>query len=116
MDTDLFRKLTAIQAQLQVATQQVDETLDWLLERNPELREGLTEAIQAAAHEFHGSTAYYMYVRMQRKLAAEGYGHVKRAVISGYLLHAGWTRKRNADGIIWSPPQSSPDSEPDSSN
>jgi hypothetical protein len=109
MDTDLFSKLTAIQTQLKVAAQQVDETLDWLLEEDPGLREGLTEAILAAAQQFHGSTAYYMYVRMQRKLAAEGYGHVKRAVISGYLLHAGWTRKRNADGILWSPPETSPE-------
>lgn len=104
MDTAFYSQLTTIQTALKVAMQQVDELLTRVITEDDDLREGLNEAILAAALEHHGSTAYYMYVRMQRKLSEQGYGHVKRAVIYGALLHAGWRRKRIPEGIVWFPP------------
>lgn len=70
----------------------------------PESVPGLQGAVLAAAQQHCGSTAYYMYLRMQRKLDEAGYGHVKRAVISGVLLHHGWHKQRRTNGIYWFPP------------
>lgn len=107
MSSSLFPQVINLRTALVSALSATDELLG-ALSADPVLaEESLQSAVLAVAREECGSTAYYMYVRMQRKLEQQGFGHVKRRTISSLLLHAGWSRKRTTLGIFWLPPTES---------
>lgn len=104
MTSDVFPQLTQLRATLIQAVANVDAALNTLRATPSHAEESFQAAVLRAAEQECGSSAYYMYVRIQRKLEAEGFGHVKRGVISGLLLHHGWVKVRRDLGFFWVPP------------
>lgn len=111
MTTVTPEQLSLLRSTLKTALETVDSILDQLSEDPEGADARLLAAVDRAARQvltdLPDSTAYYLYLRMQRKLEAEGFGHVKRVVITSLLLHQGWGRERRSHGIVWTPPTGS---------
>lgn len=107
MNTETLSQLTALRAQLVQALAAADTVLNTLRATPTVAEHSFRAAVLTAARRECHATAYYMYMRMQRTLAEQGFGHVKRDVITGLLTHEGWRKERKQLGFYWFPPTDS---------